>query len=352
MPRGRGSEAGVTVIVCAYTLERRPEVRACVESLERQTLPPTEIVIVVDHNEELAGWLATRLPEHVRIVENGGDPGLSASRNTGIGAATQPIVAFIDDDAVAEPDWLARLCAALSNSSVIGASGHSLPLWEGEPPAWFPEEFLWVVGCSYAGMTRSGSARNGLGGCMAFRAEVFERVGGFDPSIGRVGRRPVGGEETELCIRAQQRWPGKRIVVVEEATLHHRVPRERQQPAYFVRRCFHEGISKALIRRLGGHRALASEHAYATRTLPKAVLRELAAGLARRRPKLALQRGGAIVIGLAAAAAGFALESVAQLLRRPPRRSTARVDGSDHSSLPPFSLPPRTSAPDWRPGRR
>ena len=314
-------EDGVAVIVCAYTLRRGLDVQACVESLERQTLPPDEIVVVVDHNEELERWLATRLSGRARIVANTGERGLSSARNTGIRTTSQSIVAFIDDDAVAERDWLAHLCRALSDGGVMGAGGHSLPLWEGEPPAWFPDEFLWVVGCSYAGMARSGPARNGLGGCMAFRAEALEGVGGFDEAIGRVGLRPVGGEETELCIRVRDAWPSKRIVVVEGATLHHRVPRERQQPVYFAKRCFYEGTSKALIRRIGGRKALTTERAYATRTLPAAIFRELAVGFLHGRPLRALQRAAAIATGLALTSAGFALGSLLYLLRPPRRRS-------------------------------
>jgi glucosyl-dolichyl phosphate glucuronosyltransferase len=327
----------VAVIVCAYTLARRDEVLACVESLQRQSLPPTETIVVVDYNDELGRWLAARLPEDVRVEPNTGPRGLSGARNMGIRSSSQPIVAFIDDDAVAEPGWLAHLCRALSQEDVIGAGGHSLPLWEGESPAWFPEEFLWVVGCSYGGMARNGPVRNGLGGCMAFRAEVFDRVGGFDHSVGRIGRRPVGGEETELCIRAQRGWPGTKIVVVEEATLHHRVSRERQHPAYFARRCFYEGASKALIRRLGGREALTAERSYATRTLPKAIARELAGGVRRGRMKRPLQRAGAIVVGLTLTTAGFALGSLFYLLRRPRAQQAPPIARSAHSNRLPFA---------------
>jgi glycosyltransferase involved in cell wall biosynthesis len=311
----------VAAIVCAYTLTRRLELLACVESLRRQSVPPDEIIVVVDHNQDLQRWLAGRLPDDVRVVPNTGARGLSGARNAGIQSTSRSILAFIDDDAVAEPAWLARLCRVLSDSRVIAAGGHSLPVWEGGPPAWFPDEFLWVVGCSYRGMAGSGAVRNGLGGCMAFRAEVFDRVGGFDHSVGRIGRRPVGGEETELCIRAQQGWPGARIVLVEEAILHHRVPRERQHPAYFAKRCFYEGASKALIHRLGGRDALTAERSFARKTLPKAVVRELAACVKQGgRPARCLERAGTLVTGLCLAAAGFALGSLYYLFRRPGRQ--------------------------------
>jgi GT2 family glycosyltransferase len=314
------AEGGVTVVICAFSGARRLELLACVGSVSEQVPAPREIVVVVDHNDELRRWLTHQLPTDVHVVANAGPYGLSGARNTGIAMASQPIVAFIDDDAVAEPGWLSGLSAAVSRDGVIGAGGHVMPVWAGERPAWLLDEFLWVVGCSYRGMVRSGPVRNVLGGNMALRAEVFDRVGGFDPSLGRLGSRPLGCEETELCIRARRGWPGGRVVAVEGAVLRHHVTPERQRFAYLLRRCFHEGSSKALIWRLTDGEALSAERSYAVKTVPAAVAREIAHGFTSGRPVRGMARATTAVTGLLAAVAGFGVGLTASRARRPGAR--------------------------------
>ena len=217
---------------------------------------------------------------------------------------------------------------------MIAAGGRSLPLWDGKESGrpGSRTSSSGSVGCSFRGMARGESVRNGLGGCMTFRAEVFDRVGGFDHAVGRIGRHTVGGEEAELCIRALRAWERARIVLVDGARMHHRVPRQRQRPAYFAKRCFHDGVSKALIRRLGGGGALATERSHAARTLPRAIVRELVSGLRHGHSVQGLQRAAAIVIGLSITVAGFALGSGVHFLHRSQREGA-------HLIRPPFRSP-------------
>jgi GT2 family glycosyltransferase len=297
----------VTVVVCAFSLERFELTLACARSLLTQVPFPPDVVIVVDQNPELEQRLHEALGAAVRIVSNDGQRGLSSARNTGIGEATGSTIAFIDDDAVAAPDWLAGLQAALADPDVLAAGGHAIPVWSGHRPEHFPDEFLWVVGCSYRGLRRNGPVRNPLGCNMAFRARVFTEVGGFDPAIGRLGSRPLGCEETELCVRARRRFPKAQIVMVEDAVVEHAVPSSRQRFSYYWRRCLYEGASKALMRRLTDERALDTERRYASRTLPAAICRDLVRAIRLRGPRTALLRIGWVWAGLAAAIIGFAI---------------------------------------------
>ena len=253
------------------------------QSVLEQVPQAPSIVVVVDHNEELKQNLRGALDSTVRIVANQGPAGLSGARNTGIEHATGGTITFIDDDAIAPPDWLALLQAGFTGPDVVAVGGHAVPVWSGPPPAHFPEEFLWVVGCSYRGLPRSGPVRNLLGCNMAFRAHVFADVGGFDPSIGQLDRVLLKRcDETELCIRVRRRFPKAEVLLVEDATIQHEVPPSRQRFPYFVRRCFYEGVSKALLRRLTDERALDTERRYATRTLGAALARDLRAALTFR----------------------------------------------------------------------
>src|SRR5712691_10586334 len=138
----------ISVIICAYTEDRWNDLVAAVGSVQRQTLPPDEIIVVIDHNPSLL----ERAREHlasVVVVENTEARGLSGARNSGIAVAQSRIVAFLDDDAIATPDWLMLLSEGFIDPQVLGTGGPVTPLWLERVPAWLPEEFYWVVGCTY-----------------------------------------------------------------------------------------------------------------------------------------------------------------------------------------------------------
>ena len=86
------------------------------------------------------------------VVPNSGRRGLSGGRNTGVSHAIGDVVAFLDDDARAQPDWLERLAAGYRSPSVVGVGGVATPVWPGQRPPWLPPEFDWVVGCTFVGM--------------------------------------------------------------------------------------------------------------------------------------------------------------------------------------------------------
>ena len=305
-----------TVVVCAFSSARLAQTVACVESILRQDPPPAQVVIVIDHNDALEADLRERLPGNVEIVANPHARGLSSARNTAIARSRGDYIVFIDDDAVAHDQWLARLLSAFDDPAVIGAGGHARPLWAEPPPGWFPPEFLWVVGCSYTGLPDSGSVRNPLGCNMAFRAEVFRRVGMFNPAIGRLGSLPLGCEETEFCLRASRAVPDARIALVSGAEIDHHVPAARATVRYLLRRCYFEGISKALVRRLGDRRALDTERTYLRHALPARVKTSLRRALGGHIAE-GLGLVGALVGAVGAAAAGYLVGLVVFRLRPP-----------------------------------
>jgi GT2 family glycosyltransferase len=297
----------ISVVVCAYADERWSDLIAAVESVRAQTVRPSEIVVVVDGNDRLRARAAARWEDAV-VVANSDERGLSGARNTGVGVSHGTILAFLDDDAVAAPDWLERLCRGYEDPAVLGVGGAVKPLWVRGRPAWFPPEFDWVVGCSHSGMPDAPRpVRNLVGANMSFRRDVFAVAGGFRNELGRVGRHPAGCEETELCIRANAARRGGKILYDPTAVVRHRVTRERQTLRYFSRRCYAEGRSKALLARIAGVRAaLGAEQAYVRRTLPLAFLRSVRAAVAQRETG-ALRRAGTMVIGLALTLAGYAV---------------------------------------------
>jgi GT2 family glycosyltransferase len=292
-------------VVCTYTRARASELLDALRSLREQSVCPREVIVVVDHNRALLELVRTEAPDAVAL-ENAAAPGLTGARNTGVRAAGGEVVAFLDDDALAAPDWIERLAVAYRDPQVLGVGGAVLPVFDGQRPGWMPAEFDWVVGCSYRGQPADRSpVRNLIGANMSFRREAIEHVGGFAGGLGRVGADRLGCEETELCIRLGQEFPGGIIVYDPATRVGHRVGRERARLGYFVARCHAEGLSKAEVaRRCGRRRALESELSYARRALPAGVRDGVAAFL---RGELAgIARAGAIVLGLAATTAGYA----------------------------------------------
>jgi len=309
-----------TVVICTYTERRWDDVVAAIASLRVQTVPPVQIVVVVDHNDALRDRLVDHAPD-LKVVDSGGQPGLADARNTGVGLATGDVVAFLDDDAVAAPDWLEHMLDAYVDETVLGVGGRVEPAWEKGRPVSLPEEFWWVVGCSYRGLPEHTAAiRNPIGAGMSVRREVLELAGGFSTDLGRVLNVPAGCEETELCIRAAARVEGGRFLYEPRAIVHHRVPAERVSWAYFRSRCFAEGRSKAVVTALvGAGPALAAERSYVVRTLPRGICRGL--GETIRGDLHGFERAMRISAGLWLTTAGYASGrlAAARANRRPAR---------------------------------
>ncbi|MFE2345394.1 glycosyltransferase family 2 protein [Kitasatospora cineracea] len=300
--------AELTVAICAYTPDRWTLLQAAVDSVRRQSPPPGELLLVIDHNDRLER-MARELPD-VTVLANRERPGLSGARNTALAAARGTVTAFLDDDAAARPGWTAALLAAYRDQDVLGAGGLVAPHWQHGRPRWFPPAFDWVVGCSHSGMPRQPrDVRNLIGANMSFRTAPARAAGGFRTELGRVGRHPAGCEETELCLRLTARHPGTRMHYDPAAAVRHQVPRQRATPRYFAARCLAEGRSKALVaRRSGPGPALASERAYLRRTVPAAL------GTALRHGRLGTAT--ALTTGVLLTTGGYLLGRARQLTER------------------------------------
>jgi glycosyltransferase involved in cell wall biosynthesis len=297
----------VSVVICAYSDRRWAALKDAVGSVANQVRPAAEIIVVIDNNAALLGQARTAFGERISLSANQGERGLSGARNTGTALATGEIVAFLDDDAAAQPGWLSELVGTYEDDGVVGTGGLVEPRWAStSPPRWLPPEFYWTVGCSYEGLPTSTAAiRNPIGANMSFRRSAILRVGGFRTGVGRLETLPLGCEETEMSVRIGSEFPRSRIVHVPSARVTHRVEAERTRPRYFLRRCWAEGISKAIVtRHVGQSAALATERQYALRTLPIGVLRGFRDGF--RGDFSGFARAGAILAGLTMTSAGYA----------------------------------------------
>lgn len=304
MPAARADTGATTVIICAYSEFRWPLLRRALDSVAGQLRPAAATILVIDSNPGLLERARSAFPG-ITVIANAHRRGLSGARNTGVDHAGTDLVAFLDDDARAAPDWLATLEPLFADARVVAAGGTVRPDWETPRPRWFPEPFLWVVGCTHNGLPRSrASVRNVVGASMIFRREALADLGGFTEEVGRVGTLPEGCEETEMCIRARQRIPGAAVIFDPAAIVDHAVPPARATLGYFVRRCWAEGRSKAAVARLvGSDDGLSEERRYTRETLPAAVhggLRDAVGG-----DPAGLARATMVLAGLLVTAAGY-----------------------------------------------
>jgi len=298
-----------SVVVCAYTEKRWDDTLEAIDSLINSDVPPLEVVLVVDHNPELFKRFQLYFDtiDSVKVIENQDVQGLSGARNSGIMISKGSYIGFLDDDAIADPDWLSRLTTwCEDNKDVLGAGSKVDPIWVEGKASWFPSEFNWTVGCSYTGMPESPTVvRNPFGGSMVVKKGVFDLVGGFRTGTGRVGEIPLGCEETELSIRARQHRPDMKFIYDPYARIRHKVPGKRLTWSYFLSRCYNEGISKALLARLvGAQDSLSTEKNYTLRTLPKGVLKGITDFLYQLDIG-GLARAAAIVVGLFTTILGY-----------------------------------------------
>lgn len=297
-----GAVGTVAVIVCAYTPERLPDMDKAVASLRRQSRPADELVLVIDHHGGLLSEALHRYPD-ITVLANDRDKGLSGARNCGIAATSAAVVLFLDDDAEADDDWVARMIAPFHDDDIAVVGGRTIPSWDIGRPSWFPPEFDWVVGATYRGVPdRRHDVRNPFGGNAAWRRWVFEASGGFSSEVGRKGADGGGGEEAELLTRHGSTHPRERVVYEPSAVIRHRVTPDRSTVSYFVKRCCSEGRSKARVQ--GSGSAGGTEGSYVLHILAPALV---GYGLRAARGLDAAEaaKGAAVVLGLVATASSY-----------------------------------------------
>jgi glycosyltransferase involved in cell wall biosynthesis len=300
----------ISVIICAYTEERWKYLVAAVESVQHQTLPPKEIIVVADHNSPLLQRILSTLPGVTAIESTEGD-GIQGARNCGIAIAQGQVIAFLDDDAAAFPEWLQSLSEGYAETDVLGIGGQVIPYWMCGKVSWWPEEFLWVISGTYRGMPQTKAAVRNLPSVnLSFRREVLARVGNFQAEV---------GEDTELCIRVHKYYREGKLLYLPQARVLHNVPCQRASWSYFWRRCYFEGFIKTRVTHdCGLKEGLKSEFFYTLHTLPRGILRDLTDAFVYH-DWSGFSRAAAIVGGFTATLVGYLVGHI--LLLFAPSRS-------------------------------
>lgn len=250
-PRSSRMMPRLSVVICTHN--RAPLLARCLEALQRQEgVSPTALEIMVvdncstDATREVVDSFRNRTIPVTYIFEP--TLGLSVARNTGLKAATAPLVAYIDDDAFAEPQWAAAVLAAFANGvpGLAVVAGRVFPEWETAPPACMTPylQALYTVHDRGDAPRRMAPNEYFVGANMVFRGDVLKGLGGFETQLGRIGSSLLSNEETHL--RDELAAQGYECVYAPQAIVHHYIGKERLTPIYIRKRLLAQGQSDVL----------------------------------------------------------------------------------------------------------
>ena len=180
----------VSVVVCSYN--GAPTIRDCLEGLSRLAYPNYEVIVVDDGSTDDTAAIARRYNGRLIQTEN---RGLANARNTGLAAATGEIVAYLDDDAYPDPEWLTYLVATFMSTSYAGVGGPNIA-----PPGDGPiaECVAQAPGGPVHVLVTDREAEHIPGCNMAFRKSCLDAIGGFDPQF------RTAGDDVDVCWRLRE----------------------------------------------------------------------------------------------------------------------------------------------------
>jgi glycosyltransferase involved in cell wall biosynthesis len=223
----------------------------------------TELLIVdnasTDNTAEVAARLAAANPRVKAWREE--ELGLSAARNAALKLAHGQFVLFLDDDATAEPGWLAayqRFLTTPPSERIAVVGGAVFPEYEVPPPRWTNTDIAFDLGDLQKRFPYRDSP---WGGNSAYRREAALAVGMFDTRLGRKGKKIMSREESDLNLRLQD--AGYEVWWLPGAAIRHLVPASRLKFRAMMRAWFSEGRSIA-IQRLKSRRGVWDRCLYRT----------------------------------------------------------------------------------------
>lgn len=248
-------EKEISAIIC--TLNRAHYLQKAISSLVNQDLPweAYEILIVDNGSTDDTREVVDRFSGsgNIRYIH---EPvmGLSHARNRGWREASAPYVAYLDDDAVAEPVWLGKIRQVFEtmNPQPGCVGGKVMPIWEAPRPFWLGDDLL----CSLTALDWSDSPHvidnlnsEWLAGAnIAFPKELLDRLGGFTPHLDRSGTRLLSSGDVFLEKQIQQ--AGYTCFYYPDVAVSHLIPASRLTRSWFMRRYYFQGVSDAAMQLL------------------------------------------------------------------------------------------------------
>jgi len=240
----------ISVIICTYN-RAVPLARALTAFRDQKDPPPTEIIVVDNNSSDGTAQAVRRRTEDLRPllpVTYVFEPtqGLSRARNAGIAAARGEILAFLDDDAVPSPGWLAAIAEIFATHPDAAAAGGPIePEFETPRPAWLSPGLEGYYAILDLGHDAQEFPRNRLpfGANMALRRNDLGDLR-FSEALGRCGTSLASGEEFALL--AKLRDQDRKIYYAPGMHVHHFIGKERLRIEWLMARSRAGGISLAV----------------------------------------------------------------------------------------------------------
>lgn len=245
----------IAAIICTHNRDRY--LGAAIDSLLQQDYADYEIIIVdnasTDRTKEIVEQrLANLSLKYIYEPELG----LSVARNRGAKETNAAILAYLDDDAEASPQWLQIIAQAYQNNPQLAIAGGkvTLILPEGQTlPKWLSEEMAGALGSYDLGeeivyINNPNLTPRGLN--YSLRRSFLTEIGGFDPNLGRVGKNLLSNEELFMTELALAR--GWQVAYLPQALAAHNVSLERLQPQWFINRSWWQGVSECYREQIAG----------------------------------------------------------------------------------------------------
>ncbi len=255
MPQPKISQPKISAIICTHNRDRY--LGKAIDSLLVQTCDDYEILIIDNASTDGTRAIAESYLSNPRVrYHYEATIGLSVARNTGANLAIAPILAYLDDDAIASPQWLQTFVDAYAQDEKLAISGGKVTLiWEDHcpEPLWLSQNLAGNLGSYDLGdqtldIQQPGLTPRGLN--YGIRRTFLDQVGGFDPNLGRVGKNLLSNEELHMTNLALQ--SGWRVAYLPNALAAHHVAPERVKPRWFLERGWWQGISECYREQLAG----------------------------------------------------------------------------------------------------
>jgi glucosyl-dolichyl phosphate glucuronosyltransferase len=239
----------ITVILCTYN--RAGSLQRALESIALSRMPSSVVwnVLVVDNNStdatrSIVQQFSDRYPNRFQYLFEPRQ-GKSFALNSGVEASDGDILAFADDDATVEPDWLWNLTSALQEGTWSGAGGKIIPTWKEPLPRWLSAEDSHTVGPFVSfdeGPVAGQLTRPPYGANMAFRREVFQKYGQFRTDLGPRPGNEIRCEDMEFTHRLLD--GGENLRYEPSAVVYHPVPENRLTKTFMRRWWFWKGYAE------------------------------------------------------------------------------------------------------------
>lgn len=241
----------ISAVIC--TLNRAAYLEKAISSLVNQTLHcDLYEIIVVDSGSNDNTKVIIESFEHLGTFRFISEPikGLSQARNTGWQNAHGKYIAFLDDDAIACPEWLSRIVKAFETVQPQPGSvgGKVIPIWEAKRPDWLSKQLelpLTIVDWVDKPTFLTEDYQDLRGTNVAYPRELLQRFGGFNTSLGRKGGTLLSNDE-KLLNRCLKRHNLQRYYNPEICVQHH-VPAERLVKQWFYKRYYWQGVSDEIL---------------------------------------------------------------------------------------------------------